>query len=906
MAPRVLVPLLVAVTTAVAVAPAAGAAPSPAPTTPAPATSTATDPAAQAPGGTVAPAADAADHLPDGTVVEEVPVTVAPAASSDAGAEQVAPLRLQDVPDEGVVADDVADGRVLTGPVALDGVQTVGVTWDAGGVDPADVRLRTLTDGAWSDWEPVPLADDAPDRGTADAERAVRAGTDPVWVGDDAEAVEVSLPADAPAPDGMALVLVGSPEVDTTPVAATGTADADLAALAEAGLPARRVISRAEWGAPAQVCTPSVASTVTHVVLHHTAGSNAYATVGQAMQQLRNDALFHINGRGWCDLGYNFVVDKWGNVYEGRAGSAQAAVVGVHAGGFNTSSVGISMLGTYTTTTPSPAVEDAVAWVAASRLRAYHRDPAGTVTITTAGGQNSSVPPGTTITLPRIFGHRDVAYTACPGVGGYSTLPGVRARAREYVTPSFVDAGVTASSVRVGGQLTVRARVLGAVPWRVEIRDARTNVLVGGGSGTAGHGGTASLTWNADDTTRTSVGPGTYRVTLSSSDSRVLPWHTTVEVTGSLPAPPSVAPVALTGDLRFVPITPARVLDTRPGAKSLGEAGRVDVVVAGVKGVPSSARAVALNVTAVSPSRTTFVQAWPAGGRPPTASVLNADAGRSAAASGVVVGVGGEGKVSLLNNAGSTHLVVDVTGYYTTAGSGGFEPLAEAARVLDSRTGGGAAMTNGVRRTVKVAGTRGVPADATAVVVNATSVVSRGNGYVAVVPSGASVTATSTVNHLPGADVANRTTVALARGSLDVAVVGADAHVVLDVVGWFGPGGDGRFTPVQPVRAFDTRVSGPAVGAGQTRTLPVRSPAVLPERARTAVMTLTATRQTSGATYVTAWPTGSARPATSDMNTGRRDQANLVVVPLGRDGAVDLYNDQGSTHLVGDVYGWFD
>jgi uncharacterized protein with LGFP repeats len=190
------------------------------------------------------------------------------------------------------------------------------------------------------------------------------------------------------------------------------------------------VITRAEWGAPAPTCRPDSAPTLVGAVLHHTAGSNGYATVAQAKQQIRNDAAYHMTGRGWCDLGYNFIVDKWGNIYEGRAGSLTSPVIGVHAGGFNTGTVGISLLGTYTSA-PSPAVVDAVARIVGSRLGAYGIDPNGTMRYATANGENSRFT-NTTVTLPRVLGHRDVAFTVCPGNGGQAVLGAIRAKAASY------------------------------------------------------------------------------------------------------------------------------------------------------------------------------------------------------------------------------------------------------------------------------------------------------------------------------------------------------------------------------------------------------------------------------------------------------------------------------------------
>jgi len=167
-------------------------------------------------------------------------------------------------------------------------------------------------------------------------------------------------------------------------------------------------------------------------VVHHTAGSNAYGSPAEAAAQIRNDQRYHIESRGWCDIGYNFLVDKWGNIYEGRAGSLTSPVIGVHAGGFNTATVGIAMLGTFGSAAPPAAMTDAVARIAAWRLAAYAVDPRGSMTYTTGGGENSRYPGGGVVALPTVFGHRDVAYTECPGNQGWAALAAVRSIAGGY------------------------------------------------------------------------------------------------------------------------------------------------------------------------------------------------------------------------------------------------------------------------------------------------------------------------------------------------------------------------------------------------------------------------------------------------------------------------------------------
>lgn len=334
-----------------------------------------------------------------------------------------------------VVADVLEAGRVLTPAVETTAAQTVGVTWpegaDAAGLEP---EVRSLADGEWSAWVPLGVSDAEPDAGTADAANAVRGGTDSYWVGE-AEAVQLSFAATAEGgPADLTLALVASDE-DAAATGGTGTGAGTAEGAASTGdavvrtaaystsapavvVPAAAsqptVITRGQWGARNQVCAPDVASRLEGAVVHHTAGSNSYTTQAQAMQQIRNDQAYHIDARGWCDIGYNFVVDKWGNIYEGRANSLTQAVIGVHATGANTGTVGVSMLGNYDTVPTTPAMIDAVGRIIGWRLAAYGVNPLGAGTY----------PSG--LYLPRIIGHRDVAQTACPGRYGYAQLGTIR------------------------------------------------------------------------------------------------------------------------------------------------------------------------------------------------------------------------------------------------------------------------------------------------------------------------------------------------------------------------------------------------------------------------------------------------------------------------------------------------
>jgi hypothetical protein len=174
--------------------------------------------------------------------------------------------------------------------------------------------------------------------------------------------------------------------------------------------------------------TPKMAPTLKAATLHHTADTNNY-TAAQVVPMMRSIYAYHAQTRGWGDIGYNVIIDKFGRIFEGRAGGLASTVIGAHAGGFNSGTFGVSMLGNYDTVAVPQAVGNAVADIIAWKFSLYGIDPRGYTTLTATGGAGttSRYRDGQQVTLPTIFGHRDVGSTDCPGRYGYANLPGIRA-----------------------------------------------------------------------------------------------------------------------------------------------------------------------------------------------------------------------------------------------------------------------------------------------------------------------------------------------------------------------------------------------------------------------------------------------------------------------------------------------
>ncbi|HHT59609.1 MAG TPA: hypothetical protein GXZ83_08025 [Corynebacterium stationis] len=176
------------------------------------------------------------------------------------------------------------------------------------------------------------------------------------------------------------------------------------------------VVTSAGWGAnESNRCSnPDYTEPTKALTLHHTAGSNNY-TPAQAAGQVRGIFQYHAQTLGWCDMGYNVLVDKYGTIYEGRYGGLERGVMGAHVGGFNSNTWGISMIGNYETAQPSSEILNSVTSIAAWKAAQAGFDPSGTVSLRSGGFSNARYAAGTTATVPTFHGHSDLHYTACPG-----------------------------------------------------------------------------------------------------------------------------------------------------------------------------------------------------------------------------------------------------------------------------------------------------------------------------------------------------------------------------------------------------------------------------------------------------------------------------------------------------------
>ncbi len=295
--------------------------------------------------------------------------------------------------------------------------EMVGFDW--AGRMPGTIEVRVEDAKGWTDWSTIDgFPAEGPDSTSKEAHNRTSAG--PVWIGHGVRQVQVRV-ADGDLGD------LRLHAIHTGSTGSSGPAQAH-AAVSQPG-----IISRAQWGADeswrsyASGCngSPDYADGVRYAIVHHTDNSNSYSASDSA-SIVRGIYYFHTHTNGWCDIGYNFLVDAYGQVFEGRWGGITSAVIGAHAGGFNTNSTGVAVIGNFQSTAlPGPAY-GALRGLLAWKL-GYHHVNANSVIQVVAGDFNGSkYPAGTTISVPTISAHRDVDETDCPGDVAYGELGQLR------------------------------------------------------------------------------------------------------------------------------------------------------------------------------------------------------------------------------------------------------------------------------------------------------------------------------------------------------------------------------------------------------------------------------------------------------------------------------------------------
>jgi hypothetical protein len=237
------------------------------------------------------------------------------------------------------------------------------------------------------------------------------------------------------------------------------------------------IVTREEWGADPRYfntgtsgcAAPYYASQVKMAFVHHTAGSNDY-TRDQSDDIVRAIYYFHTQNRGYCDIAYNFLIDRFGTIFEGRAGGMGQPVIPGSQMGFNTSTFSVATMGTWQDVSPPAATVSSLERLLSWRLDVAHLPPNGYATMVSAGGSTTKYPAGTVVHLHLISGHRDTGITECPGDRLYSQLPEVRKVVYRLGGPKLFRPAESAGHVTPGGRpVTFTARSNQSVTWRVTI-----------------------------------------------------------------------------------------------------------------------------------------------------------------------------------------------------------------------------------------------------------------------------------------------------------------------------------------------------------------------------------------------------------------------------------------------------
>ena len=425
------------------------------------------------------------------------------------------------------------------------GLRVIGVTWPEGALASQDrVEYRVRDNGSWGSWTAMSAEDDhGPDPGTAEA-RHERGGTDPYVVTSEAVQVRV-LTAKAKAPQAQLDVV--------DPSVSAADAPTSLAGSAQAAGTKPTIYTRAQWGANERLRTGSPEyGTIKAGFVHHTVNANGYSA-SQVPAIIRGIYAFHTQSRGWSDIGYNFLVDRFGRTWEGRAGGVDQPVIGAHTGGFNSQLFGAAAIGTFNTATPPSAMMTAFNKLFAWKLGLAHVDPVAKVTLS-----------GMTTPVYTVSGHRDASgapnQTECPGNALYARLGSIRTAAKSLMGAAFFEPTVSSTSWKYGAAgpvVTARPNRL-PMTWTLQVSSAcRSGVLASArGTATSTTAGGISASWNGKLSNGQWAPPGDYYVSVSASAgtgtiNSVPPYTVRVHISAVPGAPQGYCPERIGGSDRF-------------------------------------------------------------------------------------------------------------------------------------------------------------------------------------------------------------------------------------------------------------------------------------------------------------------------------------------------------------------
>jgi hypothetical protein len=402
-------------------------------------------------------------------------------------------------------------GRWLSAPVASSrDFGLVGVAWRRGdaAIDvgtPFAASIRTSQDARrWTRWQELEIQDNGPDRGSP--EDAGIVATEPVWVGR-ARIAQIRWATGRP-PASAALHVIDGGSDPAQPRAS---------ALAATSQPS--IISRAQWGADESIrrCCARYAPSVDFAVVHHTVSANNYRQ-DEAAKIVRSIYEYHVKTNGWGDIGYQFLIDRFGRVFEGRGGGIREAVIGSHSEGFNTRSTGVALIGSFQSQ-PAPAaamtsLRNLLAW----KLDVHHVDPRSSTTVVSGGSKRYAA--GKSVKVNAIATHRDLQVTTCPGDPVISAIPKLRTDVYATGLPKIFRPRLSPGVFTPNGDgrsdtLRTTAAISDGASWQVRVRNAGNAVL----RSWSGTGGSLDVRWNGLDANGQQAPHGRYKVSITATKS---------------------------------------------------------------------------------------------------------------------------------------------------------------------------------------------------------------------------------------------------------------------------------------------------------------------------------------------------------------------------------------------------
>jgi hypothetical protein len=442
------------------------------------------------------------------------------------------------------VTTSVQGGSIVTDVIAARATSRfslLGVTW-SDSLDPStDFMVRTHSNTKWSQWRTLNYsADHGVDADSAEAANA-RAGTDPlITVASDGVALRVKNSSGV-VPAGLELSLIDSP-ITTQDRMLARTVRSSITPFASSvtspqGAVVQRptIVTRAQWGANEswRDPVPRMGTSIIAGFIHHTATTSSY-TPEQAPGQMRNLYAYFTKSLQYADMGYNFLVDKYGTIYEGRAGCTVSTtdtcdgpslpVQGAHTAGMNENTFAISVIGNFDTVKPSAtsavAIVNSLASLAAWKLAPYGLYPKDTASITSTDTSGKSrYANGEVAVTPVLSAHRDVGLTVCPGRYLYPYMDKVRTKATALLKPVLQNLSVSPALVdnEAVDSVTVSAVVPANAAWTLSVQSNLDGSLVATASGTQETTSSIAYEWDLRNLDGQPVRPGSYSIVVGAS-----------------------------------------------------------------------------------------------------------------------------------------------------------------------------------------------------------------------------------------------------------------------------------------------------------------------------------------------------------------------------------------------------